>query len=195
MFYIYPPFKGGDLMTLSSIFVTIFVITLIILFANLILGGIFDSTIGIDNDILNMTTMLCFLGVTSVLGYLLLNFTTLSNAMVIAIAALIATGLTIVLNIFVFIPLSKMESSTAFKIEEMQGEVGEVTLRIPVDDVGEVTIMTPLGIVTRTAKSYENKELEQGEQALVIEVKDQIFYVVKYDENFNYLDIKKSGGK
>lgn len=182
-------------MTLSSIFVTIFVITLIILFANLILGGIFDSTMGLDNDILNMTTMLCFLGVTSVLGYLLLNFTTLSNAMVIAIAALIATGLTIVLNIFVFIPLSKMESSTAFKIEDMQGEVGEVTLRIPVDDVGEVTIMTPLGIVTRTAKSYENKELEQGEQALVIEVKDQIFYVVKYDENFNYLDIKKSGGK
>ena len=172
-------------MTLSSIFVTIFVITLIILFANLILGGIFDSTIGLDNDILNMTTMLCFLGVTSVLGYLLLNFTTLSNAMVIAIAALIATGLTIVLNIFVFIPLSKMESSTAFKIEEMQGEVGEVTLRIPVDDVGEVTIMTPLGIVTRTAKSYENKELEQGEHTLVIEVKDQIFYVVKYDENFN----------
>jgi hypothetical protein len=128
------------------------------------------------------------------MGYFILEFTDFSVLAVLIIAILISLGITISLNIFVFIPLSRMESSTSFKLEDLQGEIGEVTLRIPVDSIGEVTVKTALGMVSRTAKSYNNQEIEQGEIALIIEVKDHIFYVVKYDKHFNYLDIKKSGG-
>ncbi|WP_019240312.1 MULTISPECIES: hypothetical protein [Bacillus] len=182
-------------MALSSIFLYIFIATLAILFLNLFLGGLFDSSLGLDSDVFNLTTMLCFTGVASAIGYLLLTYTTLTTVYVIALAILLSFGLTLLLNIFVFIPLSKMESSTAFKIENMKGEVGEVTLRIPADSIGEVTVKTALGMVSRTAKSYNNKEISQGDSALIIEVKDNIFYVVKYDKDFNYLDYDVSGGK
>lgn len=175
-------------MALSSIFIYIFIATLVILFINLFLGGLFDSALGLDSDVFNLTTTLCFTGVAAAFGYLFVTYTPLSTFLVITLAVLLSLGLTVVLNTFVFIPLSRMESSTAFKIEDMQGEVGEVTLRIPVDSIGEVTVKTKLGIVSRTAKSYHNKEIEQGEPALIIEVKDNIFYVVKYDEDFNYLE-------
>lgn len=181
-------------MSLSTIFITIFIVTLVILFTNLLLGGVFDSALGLDSEIFNLTTTLCFTGVASVFGYIILNYTSFSTAMVITLAALISFVLTVVLNVFLFIPLSRMESSTAFKIEDMQGEVGEVTLSIPADSVGEVTVMTGLGVVTRTAKSYDGSHIDQGEQALIIEVEDQIFYVVQYDKNFDYSEINKSGG-
>ena len=181
-------------MSLSSIFITIFIVTLIILFANLLLGGVLDIALGLDNEIFNLTTMLCFTGVASVIGYLILNYTSFSTAMVFILAALISFALTIVLNIFVFIPLSKMESSTAFRLEDLQGETGEVTLGILKNSVGEVTVTTGLGTVTRTARSYDGSQIEQGEQALIIEVMDHIFYVVKYDKNFDVTKIKKSGG-
>jgi len=181
-------------MSLSTIFITIFIVTLVILFTNLLLGGVFDSVLGLDSEIFNLTTTLCFTGVASVFGYIILNYTSFSTAMVITLAALISLVLTVVLNVFLFIPLSRMESSTAFKIEDMQGEVGEVTLSIPADSVGEVTVMTGLGVVTRTAKSYDGSHIDQGEQALIIEVEDQIFYVVQYDKNFDYSEINKSGG-
>ncbi|MEH6945126.1 hypothetical protein, partial [Bacillus sp. JJ722] len=170
----------------------VFIGTLIILFVNLFLGGLFDSALGLDNDVFNLTTTLCFTGVASAIGYLLLTYSSLSTFMVILLAVLLSVGLTFVLNMFVFIPLSKMESSTAFKIEDIEGEVGEVTLRIPEDSIGEVTVKTALGIVSRTAKSYNKKEINQGEPALIIEVKDNIFYVVKYDNNFDYLDNDES---
>ncbi|MGM9923344.1 MAG: hypothetical protein ACI35R_03700 [Bacillus sp. (in: firmicutes)] len=175
-------------MALSSIFLYIFIGTLAVLFINLFLGGLFDSALGLDSEIFNLTTTLCFTGVASALGYLLLEFTSFSTFAVIAIAILLSLVLTFLLNMFVFIPLSRMESSTAFRIEDMQGEVGEVTLRIPEDSVGEVTVKTALGVVSRTARSYHEQEIEQGEPALIIEVRDNIFYVVKYDKDFNHLD-------
>ena len=181
-------------MALSSIFLIIFIATLVILFFHLILGGILDSAIGLESDFFNVTTTLCFVGVASVFGYFLLILTDLSEFNVVIIAIIISITVTIILNMFVFIPLSKMESTTSFKIEDMQGEVGEVTLTIPVDSIGEVTVKTPLGMVSRTAKSYNNEVIVQGEKALIIEVEDQIFYVVKYDKYFDYTKIKNSRG-
>ena len=95
-------------MSLSAIFITIFIVTLIILFANLLLGGVFDIALGLDSEIFNLTTALCFTGVAAVFGYIILNYTSFSTVMVITLAALISLALTIVLNIFVFIPLSRM---------------------------------------------------------------------------------------
>ena len=181
-------------MTLSTIFITIFIVTLVILFANLLLGGVFDLALGFDSEIFNLTTTLCFLGVASVIGYILVNHTSFSTNLILTLAAFISLALTVILNIFVFIPLSKMESSTAFRLEDLQGEVGEVTLAILPDSVGELAVSTGLGTVTRTARSYDGSLIEQGEQALIIEVKEHIFYVVKYDENFDSTKIKKSGG-
>lgn len=178
-------------MALSTIFLIIFIATMIILFFHLILGGILDAAIGLESDFFNITTTLCFTGVASVFGYFLLKLTNFSEFIIIIIAIIISIIVTIILNMFVFIPLSKMESTTSFKIENMQGEVGEVTLTIPVDSIGEVTVKTPLGMVSRTAKSYNNEEIVQGEKALIIEVDDQIFYAVKYDDNFDYTKIKK----
>ncbi|MGN1402312.1 MAG: hypothetical protein ACI4XL_12515 [Bacillus sp. (in: firmicutes)] len=163
------------------------------MFLNLFLGGLFDVSLGLDSDFFNLTTILCFTGVASAFGYILLAYTNLSVALSLSVAALLALGVTILLNIFVFIPLSKMESSTAFKIEELQGELGEVTLRIPAYSVGEVLVRTPLGIVSRTAKSYDHQEIGQGEKVLIIEVKENVFYVIKYNENFDYFDYVNGG--
>ena len=181
-------------MELSAIFLIIFIATLMILFFHLILGSVLDAVIGLESDFFNITTILCFTGVASVFGYFLIKLTNFSELIIIIIAIIISIIVTIILNLFVFIPLSKMENTTSFKIEDMQGEVGEVTLTIPVDSIGEVTVKTPLGMVSRTAKSYNNEEIVQGEQALIIEVDDQIFYVVKYDDNFDYTKIKNVRG-
>lgn len=182
-------------MALSTILIYIFIATLVLLFLNLFLGGLFDHSLGLDSDFFNLTTLLCFTGVASAFGYMLLRFTDLSNLTSMLFAVLLSLVITVLLNLFVFVPLSKMESSTAFRVEDMQGEVGDVTLRIPCDSVGEVTVMTPLGVVSRTARSFDGKEVQQGDKALIIEVKDHIFYVVKYDKDFNYLDYISEGGK
>lgn len=171
-------------MELSTIFLYVFIGTIIFLAINLFFGDIFDNIIGLDSDIFNMTTTLSFVGLTSAFGYLLTLFSPFSTPIIFAISLAVAMVLTVVLNIFVFIPLSNMESTTSMRIESLKGELGEVTLRIPPDSIGEVMVRTPLGNVTRTAKSFNSKEIDQGEKVLIIYVEENIFHVEKYDPEF-----------
>ncbi|MFS0780904.1 hypothetical protein [Bacillus sp. 1P06AnD] len=170
-------------MELSTIFLIIFISTIAFLFLNMLLGDIFNHAIGLDHDFFNMTTFLCFIGVTSAIGYLLEKFSTFSFPIMVTlvISGGISLILTVILNIFVFIPLSKMESTTGYRLEDMGGQIGEVTLTIPPEEIGEIMISLPTGSVVGTARSFKKNKIEQGEKVLVMFVEDSIYYVQKYD--------------
>ncbi|MFY4775851.1 hypothetical protein [Metabacillus sp. RGM 3146] len=172
-------------MGLSTLFLSIFIGTLVVLFANILLGNVLDILFHISSGLFNMTSTFCLIGLTSLIGYVLSINTNLPTFIMITIGVLVALGVTAVLNIFVFLPLSRLESTTSFHIKDLEGTIGRVTLTIAKDTVGEVTVKTPLGVVPRTARSLDNEEIVQGETVLVIDVKDNVFYVKKYKPMFD----------
>lgn len=180
-------------MELNTIFLVVFISTLAVLILNLLFGDILDSVLGIENDFINMTTLLCFIGLASAFGYVMLTFTPFSLTIVLVVAIVIASLLTVILNIFVFIPLSKMESSTSFRLEDMKGKIGEVTLSIPANSVGEVRVSHEFGIVTRTAKSFNGEDIKQGDKVMIIDVANNVFHVEKTEDNIDDLmqELKK----
>jgi cytochrome c biogenesis factor len=169
-------------MELSTVFLYIFCGTLAVMLLNLFFGHFIDHLFNVADGYFNTTSTLCFVGVTSAIGYFLSKHTSLSTFIILVIGILVSLILTVVLNTFVFVPLSKMESSTAFRIEDMRGLVGEVTLTIPANSIGEVMIKTPMGIVSRTAVSFNKVDIALWEKVLIVDVVDNIFHVEKYGE-------------
>jgi membrane protein implicated in regulation of membrane protease activity len=149
------------------------------------LGDLVDALLGFDSAVLNSTSILCFIGVATASAYILernpLNQLPIGGTL--AIAGVIALVVTIIMNVLVFIPISKMGTSTAFDIHELEGQTGILTDAIAVDGIGEVLITTPITKVSKYAKSMTNEAIGQGETVLIISVEENTLIVRRYNNN------------
>ncbi|WP_087941730.1 NfeD family protein [Bacillus kwashiorkori] len=155
---------------------------LYILFGDL-LDGVFEAL-----PFFNPALIFVFLVFLSATGYILELATSLSSILILIIATVGALILTILLNIFVFVPLKSAEESLVYREDSLKGRVGKVIIPIPKDGFGEVIIDSNSGRIAKSATGFDNEEIKEGIDVLIIDVKNGVLYVRPYDEKsiFSY---------
>ncbi|MGN5650993.1 hypothetical protein [Bacillus sp. Brlt_9] len=171
--------------------VTIYLYTLIVIGAITVLyvlfSDILDAVFG-GIHFINPALILAFITFFSASGYILEKNTSLSSAIIAGMSTAIAFILDSLFNVFVLIPMSKAEESNMYTDESLKGKIGKVLTPIPVDGFGEVVIEGSLGVISRAAKSEDNKEILANAKVIVKEAKPGLFVVAVAEEK--HLDMK-----
>ncbi|MBX9720990.1 MAG: hypothetical protein K2X81_06335 [Candidatus Obscuribacterales bacterium] len=79
--------------------------------------------------------------------------------------------------------LSKMNSSTNFRKEQLIGSLGELTLSIEEGGMGEVLINTGNSRLSNAAKAFKpGTTIKKLTKVIIVDYKDSIFYVEPFDD-------------
>jgi len=164
--------------TLTSLYLYGFILGSVLTMLYVLFGdaldGIFDITPG---SFISPTVLLSFFAIFSGSGFIL-NFLTSWNAFtVLVISLVIAFLLVTLIHIFVLSPISKAEQSTAFDQLRMAGKVGTVTLTIPEDGYGQVSLKSDFGYNTYAAQSSHGQLIPEGSLVRITKVEDHIYIV------------------
>lgn len=167
-------------LSIEALYLTVLLIaagvTILYLLFGDFLEGIAEAT-----GFLNPTLILAFVTFTSASGYIFELLTSFNHVLIISISVIIAIFLDVLLNVFVLIPLSRAEESLVYTTQSLRGRVGDVIIPIPEDGFGEVIIKSTSGTIAKSAVSFENKAIAEGEKVLIIEVKDGVLKVLPYE--------------
>ncbi|PLT28449.1 NfeD family protein [Peribacillus deserti] len=133
---------------------------------------------------LNPILLLSFITFVSAAGCILENITSWDSYLILSAAAIISFFITVFLNIFLLIPLSRAEESLVYTEESLNGRVGKVILTIPQDGYGEVVFDSYSGLIAKSARSYDDSPIKEGSQILVIDVEKGVLVVKEYEPLF-----------
>lgn len=109
------------------------------------------------------------------------KYSTINSIIILSISAVIALIISSCLHLFVFIPLANAEESLVYSDESLKGRIGKVITTIPKDGYGEILIESISGNISKTAASFYNEEIGFGEETVVVEIKENVAYVVRKD--------------
>ncbi|MFD2443092.1 hypothetical protein ACFSO7_03755 [Bacillus sp. CGMCC 1.16607] len=173
-------------LSIESFYLTVLLIvggvTILYLFFGDALGGVLEAT-----GFINPTLIFSFITFTSASGYLFEVLTSFNHLIILIISIAIAIILDILLNVFVLIPLSSAEESLVYTTNSLKGRVGKVIIPIPEDGYGEVVIQSNSGTISKSAQSFENHAIPEGEEVLVIDVQNSVLQVSPYKNLEKYL--------
>lgn len=161
---------------------TLYLTTLIVSGALTILYLFFGDLAEAALDFMNPALILAFLTFLSATGYLLEYLTNWSSLIILILSSVAALLLDSLLHMFVLVPLSSAEESIAYTSHSLKGRVGTIIIPIPKDGFGEVILKGTSGAVSKPAASFEQEEIEEGAKVLIIEVKNGVAYVARYDQ-------------
>jgi len=147
------------------------ILIVLYLFFGDVLEGIGEATF------LNPVLILAFIIFLSTIGFILEKVTSLHSFLIIAISAIVSFILDTLLNVFVLVPLASAEESLSYTEESLKGKVGKVIIPIPEDGFGELVIENKFGIITKPAAHIENRSVAEGEEVLVLDIKNGVLYV------------------
>lgn len=156
-------------------------LTVLYIFFGDIAEGVSESV-----SFLNPALILAFITLFSASGYVLEFITSFTSVTIIIISLVVAFILDTLLNVFVLIPLSSAEESLSYTEESLKGRVGKIIIPVPIDGFGEILIESKSGMISKTAASYENEIIKEGQQVLVIEVENGVLYVVPYENDLDH---------
>lgn len=148
----------------------------------IVISLLFSDILSIDLHFINPTLILAFVIIFSASGYLMEKYSFLNSVLILILSAIIAFIIAVCLHFFLFIPLSNAEESLVYDNGSLKGRVGKVITTIPKDGFGEILIESYSGNIAKTAASFYNEEILEGAKTLVIEVKDNIAFVVIHEE-------------
>ncbi|GIN92181.1 putative membrane protein YuaF [Siminovitchia terrae] len=154
-------------------------LTILYLFFGDVLEGLGEAT-----GFLSPILILAFITFFSAGGYILELLISLNSFLIMGIAAITAFLLDIILNVFVLVPMSSAEQSLSYTEKSLEGRIGKVIISIPEKGFGEVVIESYSGMISKPAASFEDMEIPEGSEVLVIEVKDGVLHVMPYKKNF-----------
>ncbi|MBD8006652.1 NfeD family protein [Bacillus norwichensis] len=154
-------------------------LTILYLFFGDVLEGLGEAS-----GFLSPILILAFITFFSAGGYILELLTSMNSFLIMGIAAVTAFLLDIILNVFVLVPMSSAEQSLSYTEKSLEGRVGKVIISIPEKGFGEVVIESYSGMISKPAASFEDMEISEGSEVLVIEVKDGVLHVMPYKKNF-----------
>lgn len=115
-------------------------------------------------------------------GLMLEKYTSLHRIHVLILALAIAVFLSVLLYFFYVRPMARAENSSGYSMGELVGTIGEVTVAIPQEGFGEVTLQAGFGHANHIASSYEGVAIADHRKVVVVEVKDGTLYVVPFEE-------------
>lgn len=165
---------------LSSIYLTILIGSGCCILLTLFLSDLFSVDIGI----LNPTLILAFFSILSSGGYIMEKYAEINSWLVLLISSVIAVIISIILHVFVFVPLSNAEESLVYTEESLKGRVGKVIVTIPKDGYGEILIESYSGNISKSATSFYNEEIQYGTEAVIVEIRSNVAYVVSKEEAY-----------
>ncbi len=132
-------------------------------------------------DVLSPTKWSFFLFIFGAIGIISLRFLPATLSLVPA-----TLGAWVLANLFFGIMstiLSKMNSSTNFRKEQLIGSLGELTLSIEDGGMGEVLINTGNSRLSNAAKAFKpGTTIKKLTKVIIVDYKDSIFYVEPFDD-------------
>jgi len=167
-----------ELDTLTSLYLYGFIIGSVLTVAYVLFGdaldGVFDITPG---SFLSPTVLLSFFAVFSGSGFILNFLTSWDGTLVFLMSLVFSLILVTLIHIFVIAPISKAEQSTAFDQLRMVGKVGTVTLTIPAEGYGQVSLKSDFGYTSYAAQSSNGQLIPEGSLVRITKVDDHIYIV------------------
>ncbi|ASS76055.1 protease [Tumebacillus algifaecis] len=114
-------------------------------------------------------------------GVLLSTYTSLDTGTIVMMAAMVGIVLSFLLYFFYVKPMKKSENSTGFSVRDLEGKIGEVSVAIPEQGFGEVIVKVGAGNTNQIAASFDRENISTGNKVVVVEVKEDVLYVSRYD--------------
>lgn len=164
--------------SVTSIYLIVLIVSGICILLTLLIADVFSADLGFFNP----TLILAFLTILSASGYLLEKYASMNSLFIFVISAAGAFIVAACLHIFVFIPLSNAEESLVYTDDSLKGREGKVLTPIPIDGYGEIMIESYSGHIVKTAASFYNEEINASTKIVVIEVKNNIAYVIPQED-------------
>ncbi|KRG12690.1 hypothetical protein [Lederbergia galactosidilytica] len=168
---------------IETIYLILLVVSGVLTLLYLFFGDILDGADEVS-PFLNPVLILAFITFFSAGGFILEKATSLNAYLIIVISAFISLLLDILLNVFVLVPLKSAEQSLSYTEKSLEGRVGKTIVSIPTEGFGEVVIESYSGMISKPAASYENTNISEGTEVLVIEVRDGVLHVIPYKPSF-----------
>lgn len=144
---------------------------------------IFGDLIGDMIHLEHFDTMTTFGGITvfGAVGYLLTKYSSFGLWPVLLLAVLFAV-ITMFAVYFLYVkPMKTAENSTSFSLQDLAGQIGEVTIPVPAQGYGEVMIKVGAGNTIQIAASFDGEVIPAGSRVVVVEAKDDTVYVSRLE--------------
>ncbi|MDQ0232549.1 NfeD family protein [Metabacillus malikii] len=167
--------------SLESLYLVALIIAGAITLIYILIGDVLEGS-----GFLNPTLLLSFITILSGTGFLLEKFTNIQSIFILLLAVTVSLILVTILNLFVFIPLSKAEQSLVYTNDSLKGRVGKVITTIPKDGFGEVVLNGKGGTIAKSAVSFDEEEIKEGKMVLVIDVKNGVLHVSPHEVNHSF---------
>lgn len=142
-----------------------------------LLDGIMEGLTEIGFPIFRPITLVGSVTTFGATGIILSTITTLAITYLLIWAILAAILSFFLLYFFYVRPMKEAENSTAFRLSDLKGRIGEVTVTIPAHGFGEVMILTSAGNTNQIAASMDQTDIPQGTKVIVVDVKDHTLFV------------------
>lgn len=169
--------------TASTIFLYGFIIGAAITLLYVLFGDIAEGLSSGEIGFLNPTVILSFIAIFCGAGFIFEYTTELNTIIVSIISALISFALVSLIHMFILVPVSKAEQSTAYSLDELVGQLGKLTVPIPKDGLGQISIERNFGYYSHPAKSSDNQPIAVDSKVRIISVENGVFTVEEYHES------------
>jgi membrane protein implicated in regulation of membrane protease activity len=150
----------------TFIFAAVAILAVLILLLTFIVDGILDIwDIGVDD--FNIQTIAAFFAGFGATGWLLSAYFGVPPLL----SALSGLGGGLVLALIVVLTVRRLQSasnSAGFSIQEVVGQEGVVTLRIPPTGIGQIQYRMSGAVHTASARSQDNQEIPIGRRVRVL---------------------------
>jgi membrane-bound ClpP family serine protease len=152
-----------------------------------VLGDLVSHAVGgaldfLSLDYLNPTVLAVGITVFGGAGITLTQYTLLPHLIVLAAALVMAVLMGFVVSRYLVKPMKKTENSTAYSMKGLNGRLGEVITTVPGGNgCGEVLLKVGAGNTNHIAASFDGSAIQAGVRVVVVEVKDGVLYVTRFE--------------
>lgn len=146
------------------------------------LDGFFDFSSVDGIDFLNPLELFGAITTFGGAGILLTDYTSISPVVIFILSMLIAATISIFLYFFYVKPMKNADNSTGYSIMELEGKIGEVITPVPEKGYGEILIRAGAYNTNQIAASYDGVGIQSGARVVVIEVKEGVLFVSRFED-------------
>lgn len=167
---------------METMYLVLFIAGVIYAVATIFLGDMFDVQFGLGSGslpVLSPTTIGTCVTVFGGTGYVLSVNSSWNNLLIAAVALIIALFLSMLLFLFVTLPLYKAEKNAALYAGKMIGQTAEVVTLIMNGSKGEIVYEQGGVRLSALANIMEGHEVKQGDFVRIVDVVSGTFIVEK----------------
>ncbi len=103
------------------------------------------------------------------------------NVMALILAFAGGFGAAFLINRFVIMPLSRAQNTSAIPQQKVIGSLGTLSVGIFGEGFGRINYSVEGSIYNSPARSVDGKDIEKGSLVIIVEIKEKVFYVDKFE--------------